>query len=141
MVIYASDLFSGMAGVHLDLHSDSLEAVNFAKDPYVGSTPSWADKRNIDLKLRLREVMSMTSVNFSFLHVKAHQDDELSYEDLTFPAKLNFHCDATARRHLQALRGPSPTFSLPDNRSSYLSDQDTGGRVSCTFQEAITKRR
>ena len=100
LVKYASELFSGMADVHLDLHSNSLEAVNFAKDPYVWRTPSLANKRNINLKLRLREVMSMTSVNFSFLHVKAHHDDELSYEDLTFPAKLNFHCDATARRHL-----------------------------------------
>ena len=68
LVEYTSDLFNKMANIHLDLHSDSLEAVNFARDPYVGSTPSWADKHNIDLKLRLREVMSAISVNYSSLH-------------------------------------------------------------------------
>ena len=100
-----------------------------------------ADRRNIDLKLLLWESLRNTTIRFSFNHVKAHQDDDTPYEDLDLPAKLNYHCDAAARRHLQTLTGPSPTFSPTDKGSSYLLNQRLNGRVTLPFQEEITERR
>ena len=39
----------------MKLFCDNQAAVKFVNDPYIGQTPTWADKCNIDLKIQIRD--------------------------------------------------------------------------------------
>ena len=141
LVAYTSTLLQGIPDLSVNLYSDSLESLRFARDPYLGRTPAWADKRNIDFKIQLKQILANTTIQFCFLHVKSHQDDENNYEDLSLPAQLNYHCDRSARGLLTALTGPSPTLAPLDGDSTCLVDRELSGRVTRPFIDEITERR
>ena len=139
LVCYTSDLLSALPDISLNLYCDNLEAVNYALDPYLGKTPSWADVRNIDLKMRLAEVLNCSRVIYRFKHVKSHQDEKIPYEELSLPAKLNYQCDRAAKDHLLQLRGPSPNRAPAEGNSTYLADAD--GRITNSFVVEILERK
>ena len=60
----------------ISIHCDNMEAVNFANNPWIGTTPKWADERNADLKRMIRAMMETDGNKFSITHVKGRQDRE-----------------------------------------------------------------
>ena len=59
-----------------------------------------------------------TSLSFalSYSHVKAHQDDNKDFKNLSCPAQLNVHCDSMAKHHIWELPA-----ELPRQRSFLLA--------------------
>ena len=54
------------------IYCDNKAAVDFGKEDKIGKPPTWSDKRNIDLKLQINEMMRISRVRFELNHVKAH---------------------------------------------------------------------
>ena len=77
----------------IPIHCDNMEAVDFANNPWLGSTPKWADDRNADLKRMIREMMEKDGSKFRIRHVKGHQERKKGIEQLAIPATLNVLCD------------------------------------------------
>ena len=46
-------------------------------------------------------------MTYTFAHVKGHQDKHIKYEEPTFQAKMNYHCDYLARAKAQSLVCPT----------------------------------
>ena len=80
----------------------SMESISFAKDPYIGRTPTLADTRNIDLKIRLQDSLSRVRIKVDFIYVKSHQDDRRLKIDLPLSARLNVICNEAARTLLDS---------------------------------------
>jgi len=53
---------------------------------------------NVDILLEIQQILNKLLVKVQILHVKAHQDDNCSYEELDIPANLNYIMDAYAAR-------------------------------------------
>ena len=138
IVAYLSKTLRLSSAQEVPVYCDNLESLNFAKDPFLGTTPKWADTRNADLKRRLQSELAKTSIKFAFTHVKAHQDDTLTYEDLTLPAKLNYHCDLSARNLLHDLSS-SPTRAPPDKDVPHAFDSQ--GRITSPITDELTIKR
>ena len=68
---------------HIKIYCDTQAAVRFVNDPYIGQTPTWSDRRNIDLKLQIRDRVMKGRVRTVAHHVKSHQDDNVPEEELT----------------------------------------------------------
>ena len=68
-----------------------------------------------DVFLQLIEILSEWKGQFQGFHVKGHQDNQKSYDDLTPDAKLNFHADKLATHGLlyQRINGAARFFPLP----------------------------
>jgi len=49
---------------------------------------------NVDIILEIQQILNKLPVTVQILHLKAHQDDNCSYEELDIPAKLNYRMDA-----------------------------------------------
>ena len=139
IVIFLSSTLDGLDVGPIPIYCDNLEALNFAKDPYMGTTPTWADSRNSDLKLRMKDVLQKSTVTFKFVHVKSHQDEETQYDELPFPAKLNYHCDKAAHDFLLNLSSPSPGRVPPDENYPHLFD--TSGRITSPVKRELVLRK
>ena len=48
----------------------------------------------------LQTVLSLIPPNFSTRHIKAHQDDNVSYNNITLDSKLNVDADYIATNHV-----------------------------------------
>ena len=88
----------------VDVWSDSAESVGFSESPRVVNLPSRSCARNIDLKLRWTKVQENLEHNVTVKKVKAHQEREARYEDLTFKAQKNVDCDAEAGRKAKEVK-------------------------------------
>lgn len=106
-------------------------------DSCLGSTPTWADTSNIDLKIQLKEILGYSPVDFLFVHFKSHQDNEIPYGDLSLPTKLNFHYDNSAKDHLLVLTSPSPLCALPDLTYPHLHDDN--GLITSPFTSELLR--
>ena len=62
------------------IYCDNEEAVSFANHRWLGSTPKWADTRNIYLKLILSQQLEKWDKCIRIEHVKGHQDKGIEYE-------------------------------------------------------------
>ena len=85
----------GITG-EVDVWSDSAELVGFSESPRVANLPSRSCARNIDLELRWAKAQENLEPKVAVKKLKAHQDKETKYEDLTFEAQRNVDCDAKA---------------------------------------------
>ena len=88
----------------IPLYCDNKETVEFAATRWVGTTPRWADQRNVDLKMLLKELLSDDPNLIQVYHVPAHQDNACEFDDLDLPAKLNVICDRACSAYLRELR-------------------------------------
>ena len=48
--------------------------------------------------------LKSTRLKIDFEHVKGHQDKVMTYDELPFEAKMNFHCDAMAKKEVRRLQ-------------------------------------
>ena len=55
-------------------------------------------------------IMNATACEFS--HVKGHQDDDIPFESLSWPAKMNVYCDQLATKELDSIHTPSGEVPL-----------------------------
>lgn len=65
-----------------------------------------------DLLRNLRSIKLSKRLQFNYIHVKAHQDRHLSWDQLSFIQQLNVHCDDLAGQAVQASFGAPPRSGL-----------------------------
>ena len=85
------------------VYCDNQEAGNFTNDPYVGSTPTLANRRNIDLNLQIRSRLKQARAKIEAFHVKSHQDDDTPEEELSRESQMNCTCDRLAKQLVDSL--------------------------------------
>ena len=85
------------------VYCNNQEAVTFVNYPYVGSTPTWADRRNVDLKLQIRSRLIQARAKIEAFHVKSHQDEDTPEEELSRESQMNCTCDRLAKQLVDSL--------------------------------------
>ena len=51
-------------------------------------------------QVAVQTILSLIPPNFSIRHIKAHQDDNVSYNNITLDSKLNVDADYIATNHV-----------------------------------------
>ena len=85
------------------VYCSNQEAVNFVNSLYVGSTPTQADRRNVDLKLQIRSRLKQARAKIEAFRVKSHQDDDTSEDELSRESQMNCTCDRLAKQLVDSL--------------------------------------
>ena len=57
--------------------------------------------KHADLIRNLRDIKATHKFDVKYIHVKAHQDDHLAWDELTLFQQLNVHCDLLAKQAVQ----------------------------------------
>jgi len=79
----------------IPIYTDSSNAISDMQKTLMPSTKN-ALENNIDMKLELKHVLRTSKVKFKLIHVRAHQDEKMPFEELTIDAKLNCLADKYA---------------------------------------------
>ena len=79
---------------------------------WIGSTPRWADSRNVELKRTIRDKLRDVGRGIRIEHVHGHQDRRVKFEDLPLPAKLNVLCDKECERRVSQEPKTNPLKTL-----------------------------
>ena len=77
------------------IYTDSVNAISNMKENLVPSTKN-ALENNVDMKIELKHVLRTSKVRFKLIHVRAHQDDKMPFDELPIDAKLNCLADKYA---------------------------------------------
>ena len=117
--------------IKISHHLDNTFVIQFCEQRYFPPIPRNLEKTSADLRLEFIELAESLPVQLAFHHVKGHQDDHLSYDELSYLAKENIHCDTAARRshprdttqsnHLQ--NRPSAMVIALRNRDCFIVDR------------------
>ena len=75
------------------VYCDNREAVEFSKNKWIGTTPKLSDARNIELQCTISKALRTYGRGLNIEHVRGHQDQKVTFEDLPLPAKINVLCD------------------------------------------------
>ena len=79
------------------VYCDNQAAINFVKDPYIGETPTWADRRNIDLKMQIRSRLTKARTTVNAHPIKSHQNNDRLEEKLPKEVQMNCICDRISK--------------------------------------------
>ena len=99
---------------HIDMWLDNKEVVVGCERNEVSRLPSAVCQRNMDMWLELMELKKECKAELTVRYVKAHQDDEEEYENLSFQGKLNVDCDKAAKRATKEI--PEGTNTIDELR-------------------------
>ena len=121
------------------VYCDNQEAVNFVDDPYIGSTPKWADRRNVDLKLQIRNRIKQARVKIEVFHVKSHQDDKTPEKELPREAQMNCICDRRAKLCVESLGRRTEHETQEWAESMVVMVRNRKGYVTRTLGEEIER--
>jgi len=77
------------------LYTDSSSSISVLQNKFRPSTKN-VMKSNMDVILEIQEEQKKLKSFLRLVHVKAHQDDGMKYEDLPLPARLNVDMDKLA---------------------------------------------
>ena len=77
------------------IYTDSANAISDMEHSLLPSTKN-VFENNIDMKIRLKETLRKSKIQFHLEYVKAHQDRDMPFDDLPFPAQLNCVVDEYA---------------------------------------------
>ena len=114
--------FFQMEGITVPIYCDNAEALRHSS--LSGITYSKLVKRDIDLKLEIAYVRSISAVNIVFRKVKAHLDDASSfvYELADQEVKRNIDMDIKAKQFLDS---PPPPL-MPTQNPGFFPSQQAG---------------
>ena len=107
-----ADFFS-VSNSTICMHCDGESALNRCSEPY-DCLPYKVD--HYDLILAVRRQCIDSPLDWTFQHVKGHQDDHKNVEDLDPPAQLNCRMDLQAKAYLRATQG----IMASDRRQSFM---------------------
>jgi len=82
------------------LYTDSSSSISVLKNKFRPSTKN-VMKSNLDVILEIQEERKKLKSSLHLVHVKAHQDNEIRYEDLPLPARLNVDMDKLAEKQYE----------------------------------------
>jgi hypothetical protein len=103
LILLAADKVWGNLGGHAAIYSDCLGALARVANLPPHRIPTQC--RHSDILKNI--LVNCTSLSFTlkYAHVKAHQDDQEEYENLTRPSQLNVHCDGIAKNEIWGFSG------------------------------------
>lgn len=81
----------------------------------------------IDVEMQIIDTLTiMNTTACKFAHVKGHQDDNIPFKNLSWPAKMNVYCDQLATKELNSISTPSGEVSLlPASRVMLMINNTT----------------
>jgi len=88
------DINFGLKGA-VAIYTDSVNSISDMKETLMPSTKN-ALENNIDMKIELKNILRTSTVPFKLIHVRAHQDDKMPFDELPIEAQLNCLADAHA---------------------------------------------
>ncbi len=105
--------------------------------------------KHADLIRNLRYIKGKYRFDVTYLHVKAHQDDMIAYEDLPLVEQLNVMCDLLAKQAVQrAYESATPRLAehqlLPNEQAALIienSKQTTDVASALRFSLGMKKAR
>ena len=125
----------------IPVYCDNQEAVAFANKRWIGPTPKWADARNVEMKMTIKELLEKHGRRLRIEHVAGHQDRTVEFDDLTLPAKVNVLCDRECERRL---KDENQTTSENETRDKMAAAVATlmidGVPVTTGYREALSKK-
>ena len=124
------------------IYCDNSEAVNFANSLWIGTTPKWADTRNIEVKRTIKRALEEAGRSLRIEHVHGHQDETTPRDELTLPARINIICDRKCSRQLS----DQPRVQAPDGRRDMMREARTclaidGSPVTGAIKDALLKKK
>ena len=84
----------------IPIYTDSASTIQIAKNPFYLTSKNTFDD-DVDIKTELRTHYKKTCKFVDLIHVRAHQDDNLPFKQLSLASKLNVAMDAHAKKALQ----------------------------------------
>lgn len=82
------------------VYCDNREAIEFSKHKWIGKTQKWSDARNIELTRTIYKDLRIYGRGLKIEHVRGHQDQNVTFEDLPLPAKINVFCNKGCQERL-----------------------------------------
>lgn len=86
----------------IKLGCDSLGAIDNISQGRVGD-PVKTKEKHYDISTSIMLSLQQSTIDWSFEHVKGHQDDEIPYKKPSRLAQLNVQADKWAKRRLSAI--------------------------------------
>ena len=122
----------------ITVYGDNTESLRIAR---VGPSSSLKNvfTSDMDICYELFYHVHHHCFSFDFEHVKAHQDDTIDYEDLSFSAKINVQCDKFVTKYYT---DPLPTCvhhlqKIPHYQQQKVSISNQYTRITSSFQSNI----
>ena len=126
----------------ITIYCDNRETVDFSNQLWLGTTPRWADTRNIELKRTIRKYLMGQGRGLRIRHVKGHQDRGAAPEMLDLPAKINVMCDEGCTRRLETeYQINQETESRDPLQTEVASLKVDGIPVTNGFRGALYKKK
>ena len=133
-VEYRSRATKGERLPEVPYYFDILKAIHFEKSPYIRRTPANADGRNIDTKIRLRDILNNIENT-----VQLQEEKKCKFEVLSFPSKLYVICDKASQRCLEYSGSVSMAMQsrVTSNFASTITENET---VTAEFRKFLSNK-
>ena len=118
---------------------DNMEVVNICNDKEWRQMPSRACARNVDLRLQLEALAEKYEGELVVSHVKAHQDDDKPYHELTFEGKRNTYCDVVAKGEIARIEKGADKISRFRTETKVMIWSEEGGLAKNTYAWCMEK--
>ena len=96
------------------LWTDSAEVVGVSKRDKLKLLPSRSCVRNADMLLHKRHLVETYGGKVDARKVKAHQDKDVKYADLSYEARMNVDCDGAAKEEAMRAEGSDYVDEMPE---------------------------
>ena len=113
-------------GREISLWLDNLEVVNGFSIEGRSQLPSKVCKRNADMWAQIDALKEETEDRLKVLHVKGHQDEATSYEELKFEEQKNVDCDTAAKERVSRSKGNDYIKGMPPSTRAMFWTSDGG---------------
>ena len=124
------------------IYCDNREAVDFSNHLWMGTTPRWADGRNIELKRTISAYLRSSGRGLCISHVKGHQDKKGPASELDIPAKINIICDKGCQAKLdtepQIGKESRPRGPMTEDVACLMVD---GVPITTGYHRSLYKKR
>ena len=88
---------------NLTLYTDSQSTILNSEKTFFPTAKN-SFENDIDIKLQLKDLLSIVPMKVQLYHVKSHQDKNKPWEDLSFSARLNCEMDEHVNMFFRTLR-------------------------------------
>ena len=126
----------------IPIYCDNREAVDFCQHKWLGTTPRWADERNVELKRTIEKYLGRLGRRIKVYHVDGHQDRHNAQTDLKLPAKVNIICDEGCTERLRAKQGKERETTRRDPMTSEIATLKIDGiPVTTGYKKALYEKK
>ena len=115
------------ADVNMTIYCDNESAVNTVSIREFARGVKAHTAAEFDVIFEIRYLLASTETPIVAKHVKGHQDDDCTYDELSFPARINVDCDELAGKFL---REPPPGMEPEKTRARLRLCQQSESKKS-----------